>query len=83
MTDDGVVVAKFWSTGDWEAVYVDGERVASNHQGRTEVANYIEGLTIDTAICRRLNLPEGDYEYPQDFDELLEDDRYDIMEDDL
>lgn len=80
---DGVVVAKFWSVGDWEAVYVDGERVESNHQGRTSLIDHIEGLTIDTAISRRLNLPEDDYEYPKDFEDLLEDDRYDITEDDL
>lgn len=82
-TTDGVIVAKFWSVGDWEGVYVDGELVEQNHQGRTEVADHIEGLTIETALCRRLNLPEDDYRYPTDFDDLLEDDRYDITEDDL
>jgi hypothetical protein len=83
-TTDGVRVARFESVGDWEVLYVDGESVKQNHIGRVDVLSYLEpGMTIQSATEARVNLPEGETRYPSDLDEVLEDDRYDITEDDL
>jgi len=71
-------VHKFYSVGDWEAVFIDGERVASNHQGRVSVLDYIEeGMEIEEAVETRVNLPEDDYEYPKTIEEIINDERYD------
>jgi hypothetical protein len=82
-TTDGVRVAKFKSVGDWEVLYVDGESVKQNHIGRVDVLPYLEGLTIESATSTRVNLPDGETHYPSTLEEVLEDDRYDITEDDL
>lgn len=81
---DGVRVAKFESVGDWEVLYVDGESVRQNHIGRVSVLSHLEpGMTIKSATSKQVNLPEDDYRFPDTLDEVLEDDRYDITEEDL
>lgn len=72
-------IAKFWSVGDWEALYIDGEAVKQNHQRRVDVLSHIdEGSTIDAVVSRRLNLPEDDFRYPSTLEEMDKDDRYDF-----
>lgn len=83
-TADGIRVAKFESVGDWEGLYVDGELVKENHIGRVDVLSHLEsGMTIASATDMQVNLPEDEYSYPNTLDAVLEDDRYDVTEDDL
>lgn len=83
-TNDNVRIAKFESVGDWEVLYVGGEAVRQNHIGRVDVLSHLEpGMTIESTTSKQVNLPEDDFRYPDTLDEVLEDDRYDITEDDL
>jgi len=78
------IVAKFWSVGDWEVLYVDGEAVKQNHQGRIDVLDYLEdGMVIDKTISTRVNLPEGERCYPSNIEDVIADDRYDFDQDQL
>lgn len=69
----------FKSVGDWEVLYVDGEAVKQNHQGRVDKFSYLEeGMELETVVSARVNLPEDDYSYPATLEEVIEDDRYDF-----
>jgi hypothetical protein len=71
-------IHKFWSTGDWEGLFIDGDLVKQNHQGRVDVLSYLEeGMEIETVVSQRVNLPEGDYSYPTTIGEIIENEAYD------
>jgi len=75
----GDTLHKFQSVGDWEVLYVNGESVKQNHQGRVAVLDYIdEGMEIDVAVSKQVNLPEGKHRYPDQLTEVIEDERYDF-----
>lgn len=74
-------VHKFKSTGDWEVLYIDGDAVKQNHIGRVDVLDYLEpGMELETIVSRRVNLPEDDYRYPEQLDDVIDDERYDYSE---
>jgi hypothetical protein len=76
--NEPVDVYKFESVGDWEGLYVDGELVEENHQGRVDVLRYIGGKNIGTAKFMCVNLPENVSRYPSTLQEVSDDDRFDF-----
>lgn len=50
------VVVLTWD--DWEAVFIDGEKVASGHRGRIDRLDVVEGCTVENVKKSRV-FPEG------------------------
>jgi len=79
MTDDVVSIVKLHSVGDWEGLFIGGELVNENHQGRVDVISYLEeGMTLGDVVVERANLPEEQTRYPTNLSEIIESDEFDF-----